>query len=269
MKLSIIILNYKQKGLVKQCIKGIYQSKIRVPFEILVVDNHSEDGCLEMVREFYPEVRGISIDKNRGFAYGNNRGIEKSRGEYILILNPDIAIVEGAVEEMIRFLDHHPKVGIIGPKLIHPDGTIQYSCRRFPTILTPLYRRTFFGKLPFAKKHIASYLMKEWDHQEARDVDWLFAACILVRREALEKVGYFDDRFFLYYEDLDLCRRFWERGYEVWYLPKVELVHYHQRLSANRQGFFSLCYRPTRIHIISAIKYFLKYFGAKLPHISE
>ena len=265
MDVSIIILNYKQKGLVKQCVKGILQSHINVSYEIIVVDNHSHDGCIEMLREIFPQVITLASEKNKGFAYGNNLGIQKSRGKYIVIINPDIAFTDNVIENMIAYMEKNKNAGIVAPKLINPDGTIQYSCRRFPKIFTPILRRTFLGNFSFAKKWLNAYLMEDWDHNSNKKVDWIFGAIFMIRKEFLKKVGLFDERFFLYFEDCDLCRRFWEKNYEVWYLADIELTHYHQRLSGQKNGILSIFDKATRIHIASAIKYFAKYLGTSSP----
>ena len=285
MDLSIVILNYKQKGLVKQCLKGIVTASPQLNYEIIVVDNDSADGCLEMVKTMFlpsaedinqpklpiekpliiPPIKTIAAPNNDGFAVGNNLGIKQASGKYVMILNPDIAIVPAALEKMHRFMEENPKVGVIGPKLINPDGSVQYSCRRFPGFLTPLYRRTIFGKLPFSKNPISHYLMKDSDHNLIQDADWLFGACLLIRKSVLDQVGLFDQRFFMYFEDLDLCRRIWAAGFSVVYFSEVELVHYHQRLSAERGGILGLFSRGGRIHFASGVKYFIKYFGTKLP----
>lgn len=287
MDLSIIILNYKQKGLVKQCVKGIVFAQPQLSYEVIVVDNNSGDDVLSMVQEIFkeradqgsqqqalpiskslliPPIKVIDAKSNGGFAKGNNLGVQAAVGDYVMILNPDIAVVPGALEKMVSYMKTDPKAGIIGPKLINPDGSVQYSARRFPNFLTPLYRRTFFGRLPWAKRSVDSYLMKDSTHQSAQEVDWLFGACLLLSRPVLNKIGLLDERFFMYFEDLDLCRRCWAAGYKVVYFAEVEMVHYHQRLSAERSGILGVFSKGGRIHIISGIKYFLKYFGVKLPN---
>ena len=283
MDVSIVILNYKQRGLVKQCIKGIVASQPQLEYEIIVVDNVSNDGTLEMVKTLFeppeehqltlpvaptlriPPIMTIQAEFNGGFAIGNNLGIAKARGTYIMILNPDIAVVSGVIEEMFSFMEHHADIGILGPKLINPDGSVQHSCRRYPNFFTPLYRRTLLGRLPFARRSLDYYLMVDFDHVTSTDVDWLFGACLFIRRSVVEKIGAFDERFFMYFEDLDLCRRVWQAGFRVVYIVSVEMVHYHQRLSAERSGLLGLFSRGGRIHVASGIKYFAKYLGVSLP----
>lgn len=269
MDLSIIILNYKTRGLLKQCLRGIQLFDLKMDYEIIVVDNHSHDGTPEMMREEFPEIKFIASPVNRGHAGGINLGLKEAKGKYLLLLNTDIAVLNNAIKKMYDFMESHPKVGLAGPKLLNPDGSIQFSCLRFPRFLTPIYRRTALGKLPFAKKELKRYLMADFNHQSSRPVDWMLGACIIARKEAMEKVGLMDERFFLYFEDVDWCRRFWQAGYDVYYIAEVELVHYHRRESAESPGLKGAFSYPTRIHMASWLKYFAKYFGTKDKKINE
>ncbi len=257
MSLSIIILNYKTKNLVKYCIKGIKLVGLKLDYEIIVIDNASQDGTPEMIRKEFPEVKLIEVEKNRGYTGGNNLGLKQAKGKYILILNPDIVVLEGAIEKMYEFMENHPKIGLLGPKLINPDKSLQETCYRFPKFITPLYRRTFLGKFRFAKKHLDHFLMKDYDRKKARKVDWVQGSCLMARNEAIKEVGLFDEKFFAYFEDVDWCRRFSEKNWEVWYLPEAELVHYHEQASAG--GLLDIFKKSTRIHIVSWLKYFWKY----------
>ncbi|MBU0707439.1 glycosyltransferase family 2 protein [Patescibacteria group bacterium] len=263
MDLSIVILNYKSKGLTKQCLKGIALLKPRLNFETIVVDNASNDGTTEMINEEFPWVKTIKSPVNNGFAAGNNLGIRKSVGKYIMILNPDVAIFNNSLETLYNFMEENPNVGLAGPKLINPDGSVQASCRTFPTKKIIIYRRTPIGKMSGPRKILREHLMLEWKHTDNREVDWMIGACFFVRRSAMEKVGLLDERFFLYLEDVDWCRRFWHSGYKVCYVAEAEMVHYHQRLSAENPGLKGALSYATRVHIISAIKYFAKYYGVK------
>jgi len=164
MKISIIINNYKTKGLLKQCLKGVYMYPPSVEFEVIVVDNNSGDGSVEMVREKFPQVRLIASKENLGHHKGNNLGIKKSSGKYILILNTDIAFLDNDIDKMYEFMEDHNEAALIGPQLKNPDGSIQMSCMRFPNAIVPIYRRTFLGKFSFAKKEISNYLMEAFDH---------------------------------------------------------------------------------------------------------
>lgn len=257
--MSVVILNYRSKGLVKYCVRGFLKMGFSFPHEVIVVDNASNDGCCRMVEELYPSVRTITLDANRGYAAGNNEGIRASAGEYVLIANPDIVVRPGAVEELMRWMDANPRVAIVGPQLQNPDGSVQDSCYRFPTFWMPLYRRTALGTLSFFRRLVHHYRMDEFDHGTSRPVDWLLGACLLVRKSALQTVGLMDEQYFLYFEDVDWCRRFWNTGHEVWYHPAARMVHLHQRMSAEQIGLRSLSSRHTRVHIASWLKYMWKW----------
>ncbi len=267
MDLSIIIVNYKEPGFLKQCLKGIRQAQPQLTYEVIVVDNASGDRSLPMVREHFPEVILLPQKKNLGFPVGNNVGVRRSRGRYVLLLNPDIAVFKGVLEQLVAYLDEHPDVGIVAPKLLNPDQSVQTSCYRFPTPMVPILRRTPLGRLPFAKKILRHYLMLDWDHNDDRLVGWVLGSCMLVRRTAFEQVGLMDERFFMYFEDVDWCRRFWEHGWKVVYRSSTSMVHYHQRMSAESPGLNGVFQKLTRIHIQSGLKYFRKYFRKPLPVI--
>lgn len=260
MDISIIIVNYKTPGLLQQCIRGIQLVNIPLSYEIIVIDNASNDGSKGIVAEKFPHVAFVGNATNIGLAKAINIGLQRSRGEFIMILNPDIAVLEGAVEKLHQFLLEHPKVALVAPRLVNPDGTTQLSCYKFPGKMIPVYRRTPLGRLPWAKKMLQEYLMLDWDHNDNRAVDWVLGACMLIRRSAVDDVGFMDERFFLYFEDVDWCRRFWSNGWSVYYVADAKMVHYHQRLSAESPGLSGIFSKATRIHILSGMKYFMKYF---------
>lgn len=259
MKLSIIIVNYKTPALLKLCIKSIQSSILNIPYEIIVVDSESQEETQETVREDFSEVSFLAFKENIGYAKGVNAGIKKACGDFLLILNPDVIVSEQAIKKMIEFIKNKPQIGIIGPQLINFNGAIQDSCYRFVTPKIILYRRTFLGRFPWTKEKVKNYLMKDWDHQSIREVDWLLGAALMTSKIALDKVGLIDERFFLYFEDVDWCRRFWRAGFKVVYFPYAKMYHYHQRSSAAHRGLLGVFDKATRIHIHSAIKYFQKY----------
>ncbi|MFA6908959.1 MAG: glycosyltransferase family 2 protein [Patescibacteria group bacterium] len=265
MKLSIIILNYKTRGLLKQCIRGIQEYTQGYSSELIVVDNASHDGTREMMQEEFPSVVFIETKKNLGFGAGMNAGMNIAHGDYFLLLNTDIAILDDAIQRLVAYMDQHPRVGIAGPRLMNPDGSVQYSCYRFPSFFTALWRRSPFGKLSSVRHLLKTYVMADFDHASSRPVDWILGACMIVRKEALQRVGMFDERFFLYVEDTDWCRRFWEQKWEVHYSADAEIVHYHGRQSAENPGISGIFSYATRVHILSWMKYFLKYAGVPLP----
>jgi len=259
MDLSIIILNYKTRGLLKECLKGIRLVEPKFDYEIIVVDNGSRDGTPAMIAEHFPDVRFFASDKNLGYAKGNNLGIKEANGRYIMIMNPDIVVFEGVLEKLVEFMDSRPDVGIVGPKLLNPDKSLQYSCYRFPTFWVPIYRRTPFGRLSFAKKRLNDYFMKEWNHASIKEVDWLLGGCLLIRHRALKEVEFLDERYFAYFDDVDLCRSMWKRGWKIIYYPLVSVVHFHRRESAEGHWWSGIFKKVTRIHLASWIKYFRKW----------
>lgn len=268
--LSIIIVNYNARGLLRQCLRSLFTNlqDTRISYTVTVVDNNSTDGSTAMVREQFSTARLIPLESNGGYAKGVNIGVKSLESRYYLILNMDTTIVQSrALERMVIYMDQHADVGLAGPKLINPDGTTQASCCSFPKFLYPIYRRTFIGRLPFAKKAIREYLKLDWNHDETTAVDWVIGTGMIVRHDALQHVGLMDERFFMYYEDVDWCRRFWEHGWKVHYIHDIEIVHYHGRESAKKSGMISLLLSAsTRTHVTSWIKYVIKYFGRGHPH---
>lgn len=268
-ELSIIIVNYKQKGLLRQCLRGIFDDPLPFRSEVIVVDNHSGDGSVEMIREeFSDAVKLIASPHNHGFAAGINLGMAQSVGAYLLILNADIVVFQHAIAEVMNYLKRRPQVGIAVPRLLNPDGTTQSCCYRFHSPLIPIYRRTLLGRLPWAHRALQRFLMTDWDHNDSRAIGWALGGCMVIPRTVIDRVGMFDERFFLYFEDVDMCRRVWTAGYEVHYVHTSSMVHYHHRMSAaNGGGLGTLFAYPTRVHIRSWIKYLLKYLGQpKPPH---
>lgn len=268
MEISIIIVNYKSKGLVRQNLFAIEHFTSGEVKEVIVVDNNSRDGSEDMIRErFYNPripIKFIQTGLNHGFAAGVNRGIQKAEGDFLLISNPDIVIEETAINTLKEFMDQNPRAGLIGPKLVQPDGTRQYSAFAFPSFWTPMFRRTVFKNLPAGKQVLRVFLLKDKDTAHNCKVDWLQGSCLLARREALNKVGLMDEQFFMYFEDTDWCRRFQEAGWEVWYVPQAVMTHYFNRWSAEYGGIIALFSRATWIHIRSWLYYFYKW-NWKIP----
>ena len=265
-KLSIIINSYKNPELLKLCIDSIRDNAGGIEYEIIAADSATEEDTEMMMREDYPNVKFFPFKKNVGFQVLLKKGIKESQGEYLLLLNGDILVTKGAIEKLFSFIKNNPAVGIAGPKLLDFNGKLQYSCFRFYRPITIIYRRTFLKKFKFAQKHLDWFLMKDYNHKEPKEVDWLMGSVLMTSKKAVKKVGPMDSRFFMYMEDVDWCRRFWEKGLKVIYYPYAEMYHYHGKGSA-KGGFFRslLSNRLTWIHIISAVKYFRKYWGKPVP----
>jgi GT2 family glycosyltransferase len=231
-RVAIVIVSYNTRKLVRRCLESLQAWPPRTPLDVIVVDNASRDGSVEMLQSEFPAVRVVANRRNLGYSAAVNIGIEASSADYVLVLNPDIVIREGAIDRMVEFMDANPEAGIAAAKLVNTDGSLQYSCRSFYTPMTLLMRRTPLGKLFPDSRIVRRHLMLDYDHAAPRIVDWVIGACMLARRAAIEAVGGMDERFFLYFEDVDWCFRMSRQGWKVWYLPQAEMVHEHRRESA-------------------------------------
>lgn len=260
MHLSIIVTNYKTPELLKLCLKSIRETLKDIEHEVLIMDAQTDEDTEYVAKGLFAEYKFFPFTKNVGFRSLVNEGLKRAYGRYVLILNSDIVLTNGVIKHLINYLEQNDDVGIVGPKLLNLDGSVQDSCLRFFGPLTILARRTFFGKTAWGKNLIARFLMKDFDHLEAREVDWMLGSSLLVRKDAINKVGLLDERFFMYFEDVDWCRRFHMAGWKIVYLPDAIMYHYHLRASKKRGGILDLFInRYTWIHIISAVKYYLKY----------
>lgn len=268
-KVSLITVNYRMPHFIRHLLAGFEAAAPTFEYEYLLVDGDSRDGAVEMVRERFPWVRLFPLTSNVGFGKANNHGFREARGRYFMLCNPDLTILPGELEKWVEWMDAHPDVGISGPRVMNPDGSDQDSCYHFPSPWTPIFRRTPLGKTPWGKRHNERYLMREMDRTRSQDVDWVLGAAMLIRREVIEKIGPFDERFFMYFEDADLCRRAWEAGFRVTYTPVARLLHYHRRQSSTRHLWQLLNNRVARIHLVSGVKYFLKYLGKPHPRLSH
>jgi len=202
--------------------------------EIIVVDNASTDGTAEMVNLEFPRVKLLVNSQNLGYTKANNIGINHSRGKYILLLNPDTIVHQGALQALIDCAESHPEAGIIGAKLLNPDGSVQRSARSFPDIGAGLFRNTFLGRLFPNNPFVRRYLLADFGYDEVREVDWVSGAAMLVRRDLIERIGVLDERFWAYCEDVDLCWRTWQAGYKVLFCPNAVITHKVGRSSDQR-----------------------------------
>ncbi len=264
---SIVVVHTFEADMLRLTLKGLKRASIKVPFEVIVVDNRPSAGFAEVLKTTYSEARYFANAKNLGFGGAMNVGIRQARGKYVLIFNPDIIVKEGSLESLVAFMEAHSDVGIVGPRLVNPDGSLQHSSYRLPTWLLPVYRRTPIGKLGFAKKVIDHYFRTDEPHEKTMDVDAMIGAALFCRRDILLEVGMFDERYFLYYEDNDLCRKFWEAGYRVVYYPKAEFMHYHRRATADGGLFHQLFSRGTWIQMESFFKYMKKFYKKENPRL--
>ncbi len=266
MDISIIIVNYKSKGLTLNCVKSIEEADFgALEHEVIVVDNASGDRLEEILRWQHPNVIFIQSEVNKGMGGGNNIGLRRARGKYLVVMNPDTIAFRDTFLRLHAFMEENPAIGIAGPKQFNPDQTVQDSAYRWHSLMMPVYRRTFLGRLPFGRKAVASFLMRDEGKELPRDVDWLLGSCLFMRARALKDVGFFDERFFLYFEDTDLCRRFWEKGWRVSYYPSAHIIHNHNRASAHNPWYAFFLNSASRRHIGSWLRYLLKWAGKKEP----
>lgn len=262
--LTIQIVHYNTPELLKETLRAIRAAAPRLNYEVIVVDNNPSARLSEEVKALFPEVRFITLPEHAGFGGGHNRAFAESRGRTILVFNPDIFVEYGNLEALVAFLDAHEDVGVVGAQLRNPDGSLQDSCYRFDKPYVKILRRTPLRRLPFVARAIAHHLMQDEPRDRVSDVDWLMGACLLMRREMYEAVGGFDERFVMYFEDMDLCRRVWELGKRVVYHPEVVMVHYHRREGAEGSVFRQVLKRTNRLHLASWWHYTKKYF--RTPH---
>ena len=227
MLLSTVIVHYRTLATLPACLRAIAISSASLETETVVVDNHSGDGVGEVLARDFPHVRLLSNPGNFGYARAVNRGIAETSGEFVLVMNPDCTLDTGAVETLIGHLRAHPRAAIVGPRIVNPDGSLEYSARAFPDHLAFLFNRyslltRWFPGNPYSRR----YLLTDWDHATVRDVDWLSGACLMVRREAVRQVGPMDERFFMFNEDVDWCRRMKLANWTVTYVPGAGAVHH-------------------------------------------
>ena len=259
---SIVIVNWNVRDLLRRCLRSISSiqhpaSSIQHPavtVEIIVVDNASTDGSVDMVRDEFPDVHLAANVSNRGFPAANNQGIDVAQGRYVLLLNPDTELLGEALAKMVAFADQHPDVGVVGPQLLNPDGSVQSSRRRFPTLATAFFESTWLQRYA-PRRVLERYYVLDRPDDAIQDVDWVKGAAVMARREAIEQVGPMDEGFFMYSEELEWCRRFREAGWRVVYLPTAQIVHY--------EGKSSEQVLPARhIHFqTSKVRYFYQYHG--------
>ncbi len=254
MDLSIIIITYHSRAPVERCLESLEGHAPSCEYETIVIDNASSDGTAETVARRFPRVRIVVNSDNLGYSRGVNQGMRLSTGRAILIINPDIIVEEGSIDRLMEFLDRTPDAGIVGSKLVYSDGSLQYSCRSFYTMSALVLRRTFLGKLFPRARALREHLLMDYDHEAPRKVDWILGACMLVRREAIEKVGAMDERFFLYFEDIDWCYRMKNHGWSVYYVPSSVMIHVYERSSAK-----SMLRKPFLVHVLSLLRYFEKW----------
>lgn len=225
--LSIIIVNYNVKEFVQNLLYSIEKARQNYNIEIFVIDNASDDGSVEIIREKFPYVNLIANKTNIGFGAANNLAMSKSSGRYLLLINPDTIVKEDTFQKMIEFFDSHPDAGIAGCKVLNPDGTLQLACRRsFPGPWTSFTKVTGLSTLFPKSRLLARYNLTYLDENKTYEVDAVSGSFMMMRKDAYDKIGGFDEQFFMYGEDIDLCYRTQKSGYKVYYVHGTEIIHY-------------------------------------------
>ncbi len=226
-RISIIIVNYNTAGLLRRCLKSVYRYPPRDEFEVIVVDNGSTDKSREMVREEFPRVKLIANQYNQGFAAGNNRAFKVAWGRFLLLLNSDTEVTAGAIEGLEKFLQENPRVGLVGGKLLNANNTLQPSCRPYPSLRRIIFSYRSPVNILFPDNlYTRSYLTPPGSYEVIHQVDSVAAAFVLIRRSALEEIGLFDQRFFMFLEDTDLCYRLHQAGWGVFFNPHSRVYHF-------------------------------------------
>ncbi len=258
-ELSVVIVEYHCTEQIQECLHTFGPYLAHLNWECTVVSN-SEYGPAELadMRMRLPGAQVIANDRNRGYAGGVNRALPLCRAPFIFIINPDCRLIDDRVPDLVAFMKVNPEVAAIGPKIVDERGIVQPSCRRLPRPWTFLLVRSALRRMPGAARERRRYLMEDFDHSTIRDADWVSGGALLVRKAAIDIVGMMDERYFLYMEDVDWCRRFSAAGWRVVYVPTCTMIHAGQHASI-QGGLTSLSSKHTRMHLASMSKYFLKY----------
>jgi len=225
-EVSVVIVNHNTRELLRSCLESLVNRGGVTELEVIVVDNGSTDGSVGMVREVFPSVTVMVNPTNEGFAAPNNQGMGLARGRYIFLLNTDTVLERDALRVLVRSLEQAPAVGACGPMLVHPDGSVQRSVKGFPSLMTHCADMLFLDRLFPRSRLFGRGEMAAFDYSRKAEVDHLMAAAFLVRQEVLSSVGLFDERFSIYYNDMDWCFRMRQQGWKILYVPEARIMHY-------------------------------------------
>lgn len=256
--LSIIIVNWNTRDLLERCLRDVYQNSRNLDFEVIVVDNASTDDSLTMLACNFPQVKVIKNPNNAGFSAANNRGIQVAQGRYYLLLNTDAFVHPGTLESMVKFMDERPEAGVAGCRLYYADGSPQRSCTSFPTLRTELFQVLWLDRLFPRSRLFGHYWLSYWDYNSVHEVDSVIGACMMLRRDAVDKVGLLDEGYFMYSEEVDLCYRMKQAGWKVLYTPQATATHIWGGTSKRIQE------KTTFLRLYeSRMRFFRKHYGRK------
>ncbi len=244
-EISVVIPSWNTRELLRTCLATLRVAR-KPATEVIVVDNGSHDGSADMVERDFPEARVLRNERNEGFARGSNQGMRAARGRYVLLLNTDTELAPDALERLHAFLESHPEHGAAAPRLVHPDGRTQRTCNAFPRLATALFFATPLERWWPDSPELRRYFLRDWDHEDERDVDQPPAACLLVRASVLAQVGLFDERLWLFFNDVDLSKRMAAAGWRTRYVAGARVVH-HVGASTKQFGDFVPEYQRNRL----------------------
>lgn len=227
MELSVIVVSWNTSALLETCLSKLREEIKNIDAEVFVVDNASADGSADMVARAHPWVSLTANDTNRGFAAANNQALVHATGNYILLLNPDTEVQPGSITGLLQFLKAHPRAAVVAPQLINSDGTVQRSCRQFPTFVGMLFELCGMSKLFPDDKRFGQYKMLDFDHDVEREVDQPEGAALLVRKEVFDSVGSLDEGYFMLFEEVDWCYRIKQAGWQIWFTPTCKVIHHY------------------------------------------
>jgi GT2 family glycosyltransferase len=265
--ICITMVNTNEEEDIKRCLSSLFADSVDSVLKttVVIVDNNSVNNIEPMLQQHFPGTTLIRQKKNEGFGKSHNKAMSAVDATYYFVLNPDTTFEngQGFLKKSFDFMEAHSKVGMMGPKIYYPDGSLQYSCYRFPTFLQPIYSRTSLGKKGRGKIIADHFVMKDFGHNKTQPVDWIMGSAMFARKQAINDVGMFDNRFWMYAEDSDWCRRMWEGHWSVYYVHDIVLSHVHKRASAKVPGIVNalLKNRYARQHLKSWLKYFWKWRG--------
>jgi GT2 family glycosyltransferase len=256
-QLSIVILCWNDLKVIDDCLRSIYETTKTTSFEVIVSDNGSTDGSIQFIKANYPGVLLLENGENLGFAKGNNVGIARSQGQYVLILNPDTIIHPGALDELVSFADRNKRAGAYGCRVLNRDGSYQGPARPFPTVFRGWMSALYLRSLGHLSEALVSDTYVNWKGDTKREIDWQSGCCVMFNAELLKRLGGFDQQFFYHFEEVDLCRRVWDAGYSIVYTPDAVITHLGGQ-SVNR---FPIRFELERYR--SRYRYFYKHFGRR------
>jgi GT2 family glycosyltransferase len=260
MDVSVIIVGWNTLEILRDCLRSVYAQTRDIRFEVIVIDNASSDGSADMVRREFPHVVLVANSDNKGFAAANNQGMEIAKGRYVLLLNPDTVVLDGAIDKTTVFADAHPQAAVVGCRVLNADHTLQRSCFMYPSALNLFLLATYLDRLFPRNRFFGRDRMTWWDSGDSRCVEVVSGCFMLVRRDAIEQVGKLDESYFIYGEETDWCYRFCRAGWKVVYTPDAQIIH----LGGSSSDKVKL---PMRLQLRASILLFIKKHRGWLSYV--